>query len=213
MLHNKCHFLNIRHILVITLLGICMIVLDPIIRSYTLTINGNINDIFQYITRLGDAVYAVPLVMSLLIGGYYRYPQSRLHSVIGFYKTIVTMLMGTVVINLGKCVIGRSRPKLFQEFGAYHFEPFNMQYDYMSFPSGHTMTFGLLAFSMALIFPKYRFLWYASAILVGISRIILGAHYTSDVFFSLLLSYGIVYYCHYCIRIPFIDTLKQKLNL
>ncbi len=213
MSHKKCHFFNIRHIFVLALFGVCMIVLDPIIRSRTLIINDDINYIFQYITRLGDAVYAIPLVMSIFIGAYYRYPQSRLHSVEGFCKTIMTMLMGTIVINLGKSVIGRSRPKLFQEFGAYHFKPFNMQYEYLSFPSGHTMTFGLLAFSMALIFPKYRFLWYASAVLVGISRIILGAHYTSDVFFSLLFSYGIVYYCHHCIRIPFIDRLKQKLNL
>jgi membrane-associated phospholipid phosphatase len=48
---------------------------------------------------------------------------------------------------------------------------------------------------------------------VGISRVILGAHYVSDVFFSLLLSYGIVYYCHYYVRVPFMDSLKQKLNL
>lgn len=215
MLNSKYLFFNIRNITLFFIFGVCAIWLDPIIRSKTLVISDNINCIFQYITLMGDAIFAVPLVIIILVSNYYYYPQSRIYIIKGFYKTLITMLFGTVIINIGKCIIGRARPKLFQEFGAYHFKPFNfaMNYDYLSFPSGHTMTWGLLAFSMAVIFPKYRFLWYFSAILIGISRIILGSHYTSDVFFSLLLSYFIVYYCHYCVVVPFMDKLKQKLNL
>jgi len=138
------------------------------------------------------------------------------HIIKGFLKTIIIMCIGTVVINVGKSIIGRARPKLFSEFGAYHFEPFNfgLGYDYTSFPSGHTTTWGLLALSMAIIFPRYKMLWIFSAIMVGLSRVILGSHYISDVFFSLLLSYAIVYYCHYDTKLnDMIDILKKKITL
>jgi membrane-associated phospholipid phosphatase len=203
------------YVCILIMLGCGAIMLDPIVRSHTLVIDDTVNMVFQYITRMGDAIFAAPFVIGVLLGGYYYYPQSRIHIVQGFCKTIITMLVGAVVINLGKSVIGRARPKLFEEFGAYHFKPFHFStdYNYLSCPSGHTTTWGLLALSMAVIFPRYKMVWYFSAILVGISRVILGAHYVSDVFFSLLLSYGIVYYCHYYVRVPFMDSLKQKLNL
>jgi membrane-associated phospholipid phosphatase len=199
----------------IAILGAVAVLLDPIIRQNTLIIDNNINMIFQYVTRMGDAIIGIPLVILILATAYYKHESLRKHILNGFFKTIITMFAGTVVINIGKSIIGRARPKLFIDYGAYHFKPFNFvwDYDYSSFPSGHTMTWGLLAFSMAFIFPRYQILWIFSAVLVGLSRVILGSHYTSDVFFSLLLSYSIVYYCHNYVSCPFLERLKKKFNL
>jgi len=35
--------------------------------------------------------------------------------------------------------------------------------------------------ALAILFPRWRLLWYALAILVSMSRVIIGAHYLSDV--------------------------------
>lgn len=193
-------------------LGIIAVYLDPIVRQKTLVIDETVNIIFQYITRMGDAIIGIPLVLLVIAIAYYKHQSSRSTLMNGLLRAVVTMLIGTVVINLGKSLIGRARPKLFTEYGAYHFKPLNFVWDYhyTSFPSGHTTTWGLLALSCAVIFPRYKWLWIFSALLVGLSRIILGAHHVSDVFFSLLLSYGIVYYCQYMMPFVSVDTLKKR---
>ncbi|QJD96013.1 phosphatase PAP2 family protein [Mucilaginibacter robiniae] len=53
-----------------------------------------------------------------------------------------------------------------------------------SYPSGHTSDAFFLAMALALTLPQYKktvFLFYIWALLVGFSRIYLGAHYLSDV--------------------------------
>jgi len=63
-----------------------------------------------------------------------------------------------------------------------------------SFPSGHTIA----AFSVATVFadryPKYRWVAYGLAGLVGFSRVSLQSHHPSDVFAGAVLGYAIAHY-------------------
>lgn len=179
-------------------IGFICLFLDPLIREQTMVMPHFILSTFQIITRLGDAIFAIPIALGIFGVTYYKLPKNRIQTLKTLGATVITMLSGAVIINLGKFLIGRARPKLYEEFGAYHFKPFaSAGYDYASFPSGHTMTWALLAFSLINLLPKYRHYLTLSAILVALSRIIVGSHYLSDVFFSLILSAIIVFYAHY----------------
>jgi hypothetical protein len=63
-----------------------------------------------------------------------------------------------------------------------------------SFPSGHEIA----AFSVATVFadryPKYKWVAYGLAVLVGFSRVSLQAHHPSDVFAGAVLGYAIAHY-------------------
>lgn len=183
---------------------------DPFIREQTAVMPDIILQIFQVITRFGDAIFAIPLVLIILGTAYYMLKNQRHRIMLGFMNTVITMLLSAVIINISKILIGRARPKLYEEFGAYYFNPFSSGYDYASFPSGHTMTWALLAFSLAYIFPKYRFLCILSAILVGLSRVILGSHYASDVFFSLIISHIIVFYVYQGTLLSRMTQVRQR---
>lgn len=152
-------------------------------------INENITPIMKGITLLGSATFFIPFIIFLLIfikNNYLRLSIS------------INIVLITLLNQILKFVIQRPRPTQYRIVDASGY----------SFPSGHSMV--SMAFYGFLIYLIYRYLKnkYLKTILIlilsvvivliGISRIYLGVHYTSDVCagFLLSLSYLIVY-IHY----------------
>ncbi len=86
-----------------------------------------------------------------------------------------------ILVNIIKIIFGRARPILLREGGHFGFEFFRLGYEYASFPSGHAATVFAVAATLQLFYPRYAAFYYLLALLVGVSRIVLGAHYVSDV--------------------------------
>jgi lipid A 4'-phosphatase len=80
-----------------------------------------------------------------------------------------------------KGIAGRFRPKLFFLDQRYGFDLWHKAADYTSFPSGHTAVIFSLATALALIWRPLAWPGFAVAFLVGASRILIGAHWPSDV--------------------------------
>jgi undecaprenyl-diphosphatase len=129
-----------------------------------------------WITRFGDGYgWGVIGVALLLFGG----PRGARHVLFGS----IAVALAQVVYNLAKRLLVRNRPC---DSVPLSYLPVRMP-DAFSFPSGHTTT----AFTMALIIGHFSAALLPGvlllALLVGFSRIALGAHFPSDVAAGMLL--------------------------
>ncbi|WP_411036264.1 phosphatase PAP2 family protein [Shinella sp. BYT-45] len=99
----------------------------------------------------------------------------------------VTIGATSTLVHLFKLVVGRARPELFPELGAYSLTPFAYDNLYASFPSGHSAAVGAFFGAFSMLVPRLRPLFLVGALMIGVSRVIVGAHYPSDVAAGLLL--------------------------
>jgi membrane-associated phospholipid phosphatase len=108
---------------------------------------------------------------------------------IGFLSAYAFIAVGggALLVNVIKQFIGRGRPVGFEQNGAFSFDPFNFDYGNASFPSGHSTTAGAFIVAGWLIFPRLRPLFVIIGGAVAISRIVVGAHFPSDVLAGLFL--------------------------
>ena len=80
-----------------------------------------------------------------------------------------------------KHLLGRARPRLMNQFGAYHFVGPSFRSGIDSFPSGHTTTVFAAAMVFSLFKPSWRAGFFAVAAAIGLARLSAGAHSPSDV--------------------------------
>ena len=85
-----------------------------------------------------------------------------------------------IAAQLVKHAVGRARPKLIDLYGPYHLDLFAIHARNASFPSGHATTAFAAATAIGLLWPRGRPWLAVLASLIGLSRIVLRAHYVSD---------------------------------
>ncbi len=143
------------------------------------SLDTQIVSVFQVITRLGNAVwYLVPAALLFLLFHYAWKKEQWARWCLFVFSTVAVSGLTT---DLFKWLTGRWRPKAYFEDYFYGFDFFGVGYEETSFPSGHATTIWAFCLAMTLLFPRYRLVWYVLAIAVSISRVIVGAHYLSDV--------------------------------
>ncbi|QRM53608.1 phosphatase PAP2 family protein [Sinorhizobium sp. BG8] len=104
-----------------------------------------------------------------------------------FLYFFLTIGSASALVHLLKFLIGRARPELLLELGAYSFTPFTGNTLFESFPSGHSAAVGSFCGAFSMLVPRLRLLFLVLALAIGISRVVVGAHYPSDVAAGLLL--------------------------
>ncbi|HEV8605935.1 MAG TPA: phosphatase PAP2 family protein [Tepidisphaeraceae bacterium] len=107
--------------------------------------------------------------------------------------SIFILMTGLVCLlgNLLKWMIGRTRPfKLeprISDAVPFELQPFRSGWEglfaqkNLAFPSGHTMVAFATAAGLAILWPRWRWCFYAAATLVAAERVLENAHWLSDV--------------------------------
>jgi undecaprenyl-diphosphatase len=132
--------------------------------------NFTVRNLFRVISRLGDGVFWYALMLVLLL----QYQAAALPAV---FHMVMVGLLGTAIYKFIKGKTLRPRP--------YNVYPAivcaGKTLDQFSFPSGHTLH--AVAFSIVAVSHYPALLWLVApfAMLVALSRPILGLHYPSDV--------------------------------
>jgi membrane-associated phospholipid phosphatase len=95
----------------------------------------------------------------------------------------MSFLISGLLVQLMKHFSASPRPKIFFGSGTIHCILGVTRTGYSSFPSGHTATIFMLTTLLALYFPgrKPGFIFFATAVLTGYSRVYLAQHFPCDV--------------------------------
>lgn len=139
-----------------------------------------IRQFFRLISRLGDGIFWYLLLLTLPL----------LNGTTGWIQLCYISLTGLVSVGLYKLLkahLVRERP--FISFGAIIAQ--TQPLDRYSFPSGHSMNAACMAILLASCQPLYSELVTSFALLVAMSRVILGMHYPSDVIIGVILGTGV----------------------
>jgi membrane-associated phospholipid phosphatase len=90
----------------------------------------------------------------------------------------VAIALPGLAVTIVKRLIGRVRPSV---VGPFAYVPLSWRPDYASMPSGHATTAFAAAVALGAIWPRARPLLWLYALVIAASRIIIAAHYPSDV--------------------------------
>lgn len=108
---------------------------------------------------------------------------AKTHNSYAFF-VLCSVLSASVVGKILKIIIGRMRPVFFEALDKTGFVPFSTDWAFNSMPSGHTFASFAGLVMLGLLAPKIKWFTWTLAIIIGFSRVCVGAHWPSDVIFG-----------------------------
>jgi len=164
--------------LLLVIITICYLSIDLPLSGYFYALRESQFVTFASIlTIFGEGVYYI--VPSLILFFIFR-KRNPYYAQISLFILATTSISG-ILVNLIKPIFGRFRPEMFFTENLYGFNWFEIAFTMNSFPSGHSATALGAWLAFAMIFPKYRILLLLIGIMIASTRIIVTAHYLSDV--------------------------------
>jgi undecaprenyl-diphosphatase len=165
------------------------LLLDPPVGAFFGKWNHGLAQAAEYSTRLAlGTTYILPACLVLVWANLTDWSAWRGRRLLALYNRtilagflLLTVASSGLLANALKYGIGRGRPAFFADHGAYHLEPFAMTSVLAGFPSGHATTTGAVATLLLLLFPKWRYAIAPAALWLAWTRVVLNAHYPSDV--------------------------------
>ena len=181
--HQRVLFLLGSLVAVALFCGLSYVYWDVPLTRAVRTADPGVHEAFQLITRFGVSTgYLVASFLGFLLFRFFKRSEVWAR---GFLFVFASIALSGITVDLFKFIFGRFRPQMLNQ-GLYGFTFFQTDHPLTSFPSGHAATITALALSVSLLHRNMplRVAAVPAVALVVASRVIIGAHYLSDVFFG-----------------------------
>ena len=158
---------------------------------------------FHFITKFGEGYFELLLTVVLL--SFFLINKKKYNHLKKYILAIIFTLLSTqITVNIMKVLFARARPSTtinpdkFYGIMTMIKDSSFWKGSYVSFPSGHTITIWGTIWILSFIIKSkaIKIPLFVLGILVGISRIYLLRHWTTDVVTSIILSYFIAKFVH-----------------
>jgi len=97
------------------------------------------------------------------------------------FMVFASVFLASFVGIILKVLIGRARPVFYEALGMTGFYPFARDWAFHSMPSGHTMASFAGLVMIGMLVPRAKWFTWTLAVVIGVSRVCVGAHWPSDV--------------------------------
>jgi undecaprenyl-diphosphatase len=168
------------------LVAFCMIALDARGVTFAAGLPLWVVDTFNEITDYGRSGWTlIPIACLIVVAAILCTPAAGRTTALVLTSLIVRLeflflaiALPGLFVTIVKGFIGRMRPS---ELGPFAYSPWSWQHKFASLPSGHSAAAFALAIALGLLWPKARVPVWIFAAVIGLSRIVIHAHFVSDV--------------------------------
>lgn len=176
-------------IVVIAVTGWTMIAIDAPAIASAQRLPEWLIEAFDRVTDSGKSVwFLVPIALALAALALSASPalprmSQRVLAAIAVRLGFLFVAIGLpgLVFTIAKRLVGRARPLVGGGLDPFSYRPLSWNVEYASLPSGHAVDAFAIAMAIGLLWPRMRPLLWTYAVLIAVSRVVLTAHYPSDV--------------------------------
>ena len=181
--------LGIGTVILLAVVAATMTVIDA--RSVTLarSVPEWLIEIFDFVTDFGKSFwFLVPVAFALAAIALSTSPalprmSQRVLAAIAVRLGFLLLAIGLpgLFLSVAKRLIGRARPLVEGSTGPFSYRPLGWSVEYASLPSGHSIDAFAAATAIGALWPWTRPFMWTYAVVIALSRVVLTAHFPSDV--------------------------------
>ena len=173
--------------------------LDLWFYSYFIELSENntgafLKEFFKEITRVGKSSWYLTIsvigFILLYVNTKFKLVETKTDDKFTkfFVSSFFYILAVGIITQIAKHIIGRPRPNYTNFENVFDFKFFSVESSFHSFPSGHSSTIFIVCFILVVTFPKLKYFFYFLASIVALSRVVVGAHFFTDIVAGAILA-------------------------